>query len=363
MASPILRDDIWSLVWYWRGKKKFRSTKIRHDGKFDKKTGEPILPAAVKRELLKLEVELERGSSPQNYTVADLLDKVENEYQVNGYDSLASLKSRIRHLKDFFGNLRAERVAETDYIDYAAARQRTSGAANNTINRELEMLVKALRLGKLTPPALKKLKAPPPRQGFFDDAKMQSLVRHLPEYLRAPALFGYHTGWRREEVFGLERKDVDFETGEIRLHDSKNDTPRVFPMDVVPGLRALLEATVASADRIRQSASHGQAVAIAPSPYIFARFRKPQREFRRITEFRKAWETACRKAGCPGMLLHDFRRSAARNLELAGWSRSLIMSWMGHETESMFHRYRIVSASDREIVARRIAEMKSAAHR
>jgi len=38
----------------------------------------------------------------------------------------------------------------------------------------------------------------------------------------------------------------------------------------------------------------------------------------RIKDFRYCWQTACRKAGVPGMLRHDFRRSAVRNMVNAG---------------------------------------------
>jgi len=52
-------------------------------------------------------------------------------------------------------------------------------------------------------------------------------------------------------------------------------------------------------------------------------------------DFRKAWATAYRKAGCPGMLRHDFRRTAVRNLESAGVPRSVAMKITGHKTESV----------------------------
>lgn len=60
----------------------------------------------------------------------------------------------------------------------------------------------------------------------------------------------------------------------------------------------------------------------------------------------KSWCTACRKAGVPGRLLHDLRRSAVRNLERAGVSRSVAMKMIGHKTESVYRRYAIVGESD-----------------
>jgi integrase len=50
---------------------------------------------------------------------------------------------------------------------------------------------------------------------------------------------------------------------------------------------------------------------------------------RRIKSLRRAWKTACREAGRPWLLLHDLRRSAVRNLERAGISRSVAMKLTG----------------------------------
>lgn len=59
-----------------------------------------------------------------------------------------------------------------------------------------------------------------------------------------------------------------------------------------------------------------------------------------------SWREACKKAGVPGRVLHDLRRSAVRNLERAGVSRSVAMKMTGHKTESVYRRYAIVSESD-----------------
>lgn len=366
MASLVLRGNIWHVVWRWRGKQRSRSTKVLHNGRF--RGDEPLPPAAAKRELRKVENSLDQGHTYETKTLWDLLDLVKKEYEIAGFASLPSLNSRIQHLKDWFGYLRADRIVETDLLEYADFRRKCDrSASNSTINRELEVLRKALGIAKLSHQIkIKKLPPPTPRQGFFDDAKVAALCRALPEYLRAPVMFGYYTGWRREEVFGLEVKDVDFQVGEIRTWDTKNGRARVFPMDAVPGLRALLEAATSTKVILNVGVAETNRTSVNPSgmaavmTYVF--FRRLKKSVRhRIVEFRKAWATACRKAGCPGMLFHDLRRSAARNLELVGWPRSLIMEWMGHETEAMFHRYRIVSAADREIVSKRLAEAKKAA--
>lgn len=75
-------------------------------------------------------------------------------------------------------------------------------------------------------------------------------------------------------------------------------------------------------------------------PLVFHRRGAP------IKTMRRSWTTACRNAGVPALLLHDLRRSAVRNLERAGVSRSVAMKLTGHKTENVYSRYAIVAESD-----------------
>jgi integrase len=65
------------------------------------------------------------------------------------------------------------------------------------------------------------------------------------------------------------------------------------------------------------------------------------KEGKPIGSFRKAWASACKRAGIAGKIPHDFRRTAVRNLERAGVPRSAAMAMVGHQTESIYRRYAI----------------------
>jgi integrase len=87
-------------------------------------------------------------------------------------------------------------------------------------------------------------------------------------------------------------------------------------------------------------------------PYVFHRRGRP------ILSFYDAWRDACTRAQCPGMLFHDLRRTAVRNLERAGVPRSVAMELTGHKTESVYRRYAIVTESDLAAGVERLAALE-----
>ena len=78
------------------------------------------------------------------------------------------------------------------------------------------------------------------------------------------------------------------------------------------------------------------------SKIVLAVFHCPDGSAIKESQWRRAWEAARAAAGYPIKTVHDFRRTAARNLERAGVSRSVAMAMIGHKTESMYRRYSIV---------------------
>ena len=88
----------------------------------------------------------------------------------------------------------------------------------------------------------------------------------------------------------------------------------MFPF--TPELAGLLEAQRARTEAI--SREIGRII-----PYMF------HRRGVVIKSIRGAWRSACRAAGLPGRIPHDFRRSAMRNLERAGVPRPVAMKMVG----------------------------------
>ena len=76
-------------------------------------------------------------------------------------------------------------------------------------------------------------------------------------------------------------------------------------------------------------------------PYVFTR-----EDGKPVRDFRGTWANACEAGKVPGLLFHDLRRTAARNLRRAGVAEGVIMKIGGWKTRSVFERYAIVSQSD-----------------
>jgi integrase len=284
-------------------------------------------------------------------TLGELAEDVYNDYRVNGYKTLKEIENRLgRHVLGFFGAKRRASTVTTADLDKFVVHRQAEGASNAEVNRELTSLRRAFSLATqhdppklIRKPRFRLLKEAPPREGFFEPEELASVLRHLPDYFRGPVRFMYATGWRLQETLGLEWRQVDFREGWIRLEaagGTKRADSRTFPFTVE--LRELLEERKAAAAELRRE--HGTI-----TPWVFWRGRKG----RRLVAHYKSWKEACRKAGIPGRLVHDFRRTAVRNLVRAGVPEKVAMQMTGHKTRTIFERYNITDERD----FRRAAEL------
>ncbi|HXX74158.1 MAG TPA: site-specific integrase, partial [Nitrospiraceae bacterium] len=222
-----------------------------------------------------------------------------------------------------------------------------------TINRELEVLTKMMRLGyenhKVARiPIIRQLKEAAPRSGFFERRDFESVRRQLRVDLQVAICIAYTYGWRvQSEVLSLSLAQVDLEAGTLRLDpgSTKNEDARVVY------LTADLKTFIAEQmDRVKALSKKLQRIIPHLFPHLTGRHIGE-----RIQDFRKAWATACKKVGLPGMLRHDCRRTAVRNLVNAGVSERVAMKITGHRTREVFDRYHIVSPSDLQEASRKLS--------
>jgi integrase len=127
---------------------------------------------------------------------------------------------------------------------------------------------------------------------------------------------------------------------------TKNDDGRL--VYLTPPLQAALTEPLARGDALQRKLGR-----IIPFMFMHADGPlHPKTEQRRcmtgdrIREFRRAWRTACKRAGVSGMLRHDFRRTAVRNMVNDGTPERVAMQFTGHRTRSVFDRYHIVAPAD-----------------
>jgi integrase len=288
------------------------------------------------------------GPDIEKTTFEDLASMLLADYRANGRRSLKRVEDAIAHLRRYFKDSKALDIRADGVTAYITNRQE-EGAAAATINRELAALKRAftiaVRAGRVAQrPHIQMLQENNRRKGFFEEDQYRAVLDRSPEDLRPPISVAYITGWRiTSEILTRQKHHVDLAAGWLRLEpgETKNGEGRNFPL--VPELRIVLERQL---ERTRSlELATGQII-----PWLFHRKGKP------IKDFRGAWETACRGAGVPGRIPHDFRRTAVRNLERSGVPRSAAMAMVGHKTEAIYRRYAIAD----EVLLREAGERLAA---
>jgi integrase len=171
------------------------------------------------------------------------------------------------------------------------------------------------------------------------------VVSHLPEDLRDFVGFAAATGMRKGEIASLQWSDVEGDTITLRGEHSKNGEARTLPL--VGELAKIVERRKAA----RMINENGTVRIV---DFLF------HRGGQAVSEFRKSWASACRRAGV-SRLFHDLRRSAVKNLTAAGVPQAVAMKVSGHKTASMFARYNIVCTDDVRAALERTEQYRATA--
>ena len=295
---------IWWIQYSHRGKV-FRESSGSED--------ERIARRLLRKRLGEIGTGVFRGPQIERTTFEEMAQSIVNDYKINARKSADKVGQTVSHLRNVFGMDRMIEIT-TDRIKAYVIHRQEDGAANATINRELATLKRMFSLGLqeskvVTKPYIPTLVENNVRSGFFEHDDFIRLRKALPEDLRPLVTFAHYTGWRAREIKTLRWNQVDLKAGAVRLNPgtTKNNQGRLIFLH--PDVR---ESFAALWKNRRLDC-----------PWVFHRGGRP------IGDFRGAWESACKKAGLSGMLFHDFRRTAVRNMVRAGVPERVAMRFLG----------------------------------
>jgi integrase len=330
-------------------------------------TGEIVKQRAL-AVLQRLMADTARGLPPlpdaHKIRYADLRRGLIADYTAKGNRSLTTTAdgedyiNGLKQLDEFFGygpnnpGPSVTRITTDTSRDFAEKRQ-ADGVGTAMVNRSLSCLRRMLRIAHEDNrlqfiPKIRLLKEPPARKGFLEQEKFDELVALLPTHLRPLIMLLYYCGVRVNEARQIEWPQVNLDVRLIRLEEeqTKTEEARVVPLPSV--LIAMLREIEPKTGRVFSDVN-----------------------------LRVEFEKACGACGLgkrtkmepkdedgyvwykyKGLLLHDLRRSAVRNLRKAGINESVIMKISGHKTAEVFRRYNIVSTDDVS-TAMRTLELKA----
>jgi integrase len=340
--------------------------KYSHQGKLYREsantTDERKAEKLLEQRLAELKTNTFVAPSTQRIRIQELADDLLAEYRANERKSIDDANARWNHhLKPAFAHLRANSIT-TEHITRYIQKRQAAGGKNATINRELALLKRMFRLGYdatpqkiLRPLRVKKLAEKNVRTGFIDHAQYRALLHYSQElWYRTLVVLGTTYGWRVNELLRMRVSQVDLLGRTIRLEPGCSKT----------GAGREVTMTGAVYDLLTECVRGKQ-----PSDFVLTRTcGKPVRDFRgtwysacvnarlgrlvcRRCQSTNIKESRCRECRSKnlhyeGLIFHDLRRTAARNLRAAGVAEGVIMQIGGWKTRSVFERYAIITTND-----------------
>lgn len=285
------------------------------------------------------------GGRPATLTYDDLERILLNDWEAKGRRGVQQAVARLRHLRRVFAGWDAQAITTDRLTAYALARK-ADGAAPATVNLEFGLLHRAFALARRagliqTVPVIDRLKGVTHRTGTVEPGDLEAVLRVIPPRYVALLRFLWLTGWREGEGRLLAWEDVDDRDIYLPGERSKTGEPRRLAYRGSPALVALLEA---------QRKAHP-----------FSRWVFPGRAGKPLdrTALQKAWRRACVAVGIPKALIHDLRRSAARDLRRAGVAPYVAMAQLGHKDTRTHQDYSVVLPADQSEALRRLEEFRA----
>jgi integrase len=293
------------------------------------------------------------GAQPKDYDP----DKMTFDELVAEYKKAkpATPDWRLDTFKDYFGKRRIKTITYGDLAQFRREREAVVSEKRGrvrkpaSINREMQylrsMLLYAVRhewlagnpFNKGSEPLIR-LSEEEPRDRIPSPEEEARILQHCVgprAHVRAVLIALKDTGLRKGAMLSLTWKSVDFEEGFVEIPKGKANKGRPKVIGMTARLRVELLALWEKSEK-------------KPESRIFAG----------VGDFKKAYATACRKAGVEDLHVHDWRHGFATDLMESGVEERIAMKATGHTNPET---HAIYTNIDKRI-ARMIAESLDRLH-
>jgi excisionase family DNA binding protein len=229
------------------------------------------------------------------------------------------------HLIPFFGDLEVDQISCLHLERYRAERL-TAGVKKSTTNRELAILSRIFSLGIdwgfSSENPVRKIKffseQDSVKERILTQEEEVRLLEASPGHLKPILKVALNTGMRRGEILGLRWSQVDLDKKTIRVERTKSGRNRYVFLN--SDLHSIFEELHQAEEK---------------SEHVFRNSRTGQ-PFRDV---KKAFKSACEKAGIQNLRFHDLRHTFASRLVERGADLITVKELLGHGTVKMTERY------------------------
>ena len=269
-------------------------------------------------------------------TFNELADKYDNF--VKKQRSYSSKKYIIKKLQAQFRNIPLVRF-NSALLEQFQTDKLNAGHKPATVNRYIttlkHMFTKALDWEMVSEDTINKVKKVKQleennqRLRYLTPEECERLINSCCDYLKAIVLTALHTGMRKTEILKLKWKQVDMKNGFIHLSETKSGKRRSIPINET------LYITLKSIERRLDV------------QYLFFN----PKTGKRYNDIKKAFNSACDRAGLSDYTFHDNRHTFTSSLVMAGVDLATVKELLGHKDIKMTLRYsHLASAHMKEAV-------------
>ena len=285
--------------------------------------------------LIVSEIETKPGLRRLKKTTVGKMSEEYLEYAKVNHLSWRADQSRLKTLVSFWGtHTELDRIASRQIERFKASRLEKVKPA--TVNKETGLLKHLLKLAvewgylyENPASTVKPLRENNKRLRYLAKEEVSRLVTSGSSSLKAIITLAVNTGMRRGEIFNLKWSHVDLKKRFIEIIESKNGEKRVIPIN-----KTLLETLHSLPRRI-------------DSPYVF-----PGKKGTKLTDLKKSFRTAMKKAEIENFCFHDLRHTFASHLVMAGVPLLTVAELLGHKSIEMTKRYSHLSPNHKTTAVR-----------